>query len=374
MVWAATMVAKSGSSWFYFQRGARSLFDPDGALGGLDLYVAHPELQIGPLSLLVGAPFALLGQAGKIAAVVAMVACGVVLVVLIHGFARSVKPVTELICLLAFVPTYLVLALQVGHLDDVLALTFGTLALWAVRRNAALTTALCCAAAVDCKPWALGFAAMIFALPRDRWRVAVPVSAVAIAAAWLPFVLADPATLHAMQFQIKNSSASALRALGITDAHTPSWCRVTQLVAGVGLALLAALRKRVALVPAVVVAARLLLDPGTKGYYDVGLVLAVLVVDLLVVRVVVPWLTVLACALVVVPTHISWSVPSVAPAAGALRAVALIATLVVCVALCLRRDQSDRQTPGRARAGQRWWPGAGSNRRPTAFQAVARTS
>ncbi len=82
-------------------------------------------------------------------------------------------------------------------------------------------------------------------------------------------------------FSIDNVDDSALRALGVTTAGTPSWDRPAQLALGLTAALFALRRGRWQHVLLVVVAARLLLDPQTYPYYTSGLVLAAAVADLL---------------------------------------------------------------------------------------------
>jgi hypothetical protein len=101
-----------------------------------------------------------------------------------------------------------------------------------------------------------------------------------MAAAWLPFVLADPLTLQAGRFSIPNDASSSLRALGIAAASTPAWDRPVQLLLGIALGALAVRRGRWLVVPAVVLSVRMLLDPGAYSYYTSGLLLATVVLDL----------------------------------------------------------------------------------------------
>jgi hypothetical protein len=105
----------------------------------------------------------------------------------------------------------------------------------AIARCRTIPAALLLAASADAKPWALAFIPLLLVLPRDRWQRAVPVWLAAVAAAWLPFVLADPQTLHAGGFAIPNVASSSLRALGVTAASTPSWDRPVQLLLGAAL-------------------------------------------------------------------------------------------------------------------------------------------
>jgi hypothetical protein len=141
------------------------------------------------------------------------------------------------------------------------------------------------------KPWALAFVPLLLVLPRERWSRAVLVWVAAVAAAWLPFIVADPLTLHAGGFTIPNVASSSLRALGVTAASTPSWDRPVQVLLGVALGAVAVRRGRWLAVPAVVLAVRMLLDPGAYPYYTAGLVLATVVVDLCWRRTRWPWVS-----------------------------------------------------------------------------------
>src|SRR5206468_3095283 len=62
------------TSWRYIRIGATVLFSPQ----GLHFYALHPEVQMGPLTLVVAAPFVLLlhGVVGRGAAMVALLLLG----------------------------------------------------------------------------------------------------------------------------------------------------------------------------------------------------------------------------------------------------------------------------------------------------------
>lgn len=335
--WGATHWARAGGSWHFFTSGSRILLDPDGAIGGLHLYAAHPELQIGPLAFLVAEPFAVLpGPSSAWAAGTAMLCCGGVILAAIGSIGRSagrVLPGSFWWGAVLFLPVWAELSMQSGHLDDALALTLGVAGLWAVSRDRPILAALAVAAAADSKPWALGFGAVLLALPTRRWIAAGTVWLMGVAIAWAPFFLADARTIDAFHYQIHNSAASALRALGVASARTPSWCRSAQLAAGAALAALAAIRRAPSAVLLMVVGVRLLLDPGTHTYYDAGLVTATLLVDVLLLRRAAPWLTVGAVALVFVPQSL---LIGSAAANGQLRAGFLIIAIGTSLIAALR--------------------------------------
>jgi hypothetical protein len=100
-----------------------------------------------------------------------------------------------------------------------------------------------------------------------------------IAAAWLPFYLADPATMAAAHYTIHNMPTSALRALGVTAAQTTSWDRPAQVLLGWVLGAVAVWRRRWAAVILLGVGARIALDPGVHGYYTAGVMVGALIWD-----------------------------------------------------------------------------------------------
>ncbi|MCW2602386.1 MAG: conserved rane protein of unknown function [Pseudonocardiales bacterium] len=336
VAWGVEHAARAGGSWHFFRDGSRILLDPDGVAGGLHLYAAHPELQIGPLAFLAAAPFAAIpGSFSAWSAGAAMLACGAVILVAVGRLSRStdrILPSSYRWGAVLFLPVWAQLSVQSGHLDDALALTSGVVGLWAVTRDRPILAALAVAAAADSKPWAFGFCALLLALPARRWLLAGAVWLAGVAAAWAPFFLADGRTIDAFHYQIHNSAASALRVLGVGSARTPPWCRTAQLAVGTGLAAIVALRRAPAAVLLMVIGVRLLLDPGTHTYYDAGLVTATLLVDVLLLRRSVPWLTAGAVAMVFVPQATLLGTPA---GDGWLRAACLIVALAVGAAAAL---------------------------------------
>ncbi len=169
-----------------------------------------------------------------------------------------------------------------AHLDDVLALALTVAAVTALAAGRIGWVGPLLGAAIGAKPWAAAFLPLLWVLPGQHrraavgWAIAIPVLA------WLPFILADPGTLLATsKFTISNAKDSALRALGVTDPRTPSWCRPAQLALGLGIG---AWSIRLGQWPNVLlagVAARLLLDPGTYDYYTASVMVAALLADVM---------------------------------------------------------------------------------------------
>lgn len=285
----------SGYSWHYFTEAATLLIGqhPPGDLlmGGLHLYANYPQLQFGPLSILSGVLLLPFSDAGWFLVSWFMTLCGLAVLYLLERSVRVLRPdldlngwpaaLTMLVGGTSFVISWELLAVHFSHLDDVIALVLLAIGLFAAVERSPVLTGLCVGLAVDAKPWALACAALLLGFPlRQAWR-AIAVAAVVICAAWLPFILGDPHTLSAAaSFSITNSPASALRALGVTDATTPSWDRIAQIGVGCVLGVIAIVRRRFPAVVALGIAARIALDPSVYGYYTAGLAFGVLLWDL----------------------------------------------------------------------------------------------
>ncbi len=291
--WCVDRAPGGGIAWDFFRSGTAALFGGGGSFhppGGLDLYASNPSLQIGPLSFTVAEILRRLGPDNGVAtAEIVLAAAGVAVIAAIENLARRVRPelgeqpralrLTVLVGGAAFMVAWVDLAVGYLHLDDGLALILAVAALRAVIARRPVLAGACVGLAADAKPWALVFLAVLFLLPaRDFWRGAVATLAV-IAAAWLPFYLADPATMTAAHYTIRNMPTSALRALGVTAAQTPSWDRSAQVLLGWVLGAVAVWRRRWAAVILLGVGARIALDPGVHGYYTAGVMVGALIWD-----------------------------------------------------------------------------------------------
>lgn len=310
-------------SWHYFRQAALLLTDPHASGGGLHLYHAHPELQIGPLTAVAAWPLAAAGpRIGTALAIAVMAAAGLVVLKFVAAAFPGVTRGRLLTAGALFVPVWAELSVRAGHLDDVLALTAGAAALSVCRRRP-VTTAVLVAVATGCKPWAIAFLPLVWASGQKR-SAATLLTGALVAVPWLPFFMADPATLAATGFQIQNAADSALRALGVTDPGTPWWCRPAQAALGVAIGAIAVARGRPQHVLLAAIAARLLLDPQTYPYYTAGLLAATATADLAA-RHRFPAYSVTAIALVYLPAYL----PLGAPVTGVLRAVYCAAALSV---------------------------------------------
>jgi hypothetical protein len=296
LAWFLIMAPGGGIAWLFFVRGTAALFGEPGRFhppGGLHLYASDPYLQIGPLAFAVAEVLRHLGpDNGIVTAEIALVAAGLPAVAAIEGLARAVRPelrdrplalrLTMLIGGAAFLNAWADLAVGYTHLDDGLALLLAIGALRAAVAGRPVLAGLCAGLAADAKPWALVFLAVLLLLPPAAawWRGAVAALAV-LAAAWLPFYLADPHTMAAARFAIGNMKASALRALGVTEPRTPRWDRPAQALLGWALGAVAVCRRRWPAVIGLGVAARIALDPGVHAYYTAGMLTGALIWDVI---------------------------------------------------------------------------------------------
>jgi hypothetical protein len=263
------------------------------------LYAAAPVLQIGPLTFLA---VLVLLPAGSFVALagwqVLGAAAGLVILWLVRGLVPAWQRDAGWLALGAayFMPVWMFLAVGVAHLDDVLALLLSVAALRAARTGRGRLTGLLLGLAADAKPWAVGFAAVLLLLPGWRRRLTAAASlTAAIAAAWLPFFVADPGTSNALQYTIQNRSVSALYALGVHDPRTPPWDRPAQLALALALGAIAVRRGHWPAIPLLAVASRLVLEPGGNKYYIAGVVVGTIIWDFAGSRHAMPWWTVAAC-------------------------------------------------------------------------------
>lgn len=344
----------TGEDWRYFVLGSELLFGthrPYSPLpGGLHLYANYPDIQIGPLSLIAATPFRLLGPGGgRIAAALFGTAVAPALVFTLERAAlavwrdadRRLVQLTVLLGGLVVVQAWSPLATIYAHLDDVLVLAALVVALWAVAVRRPWLVGLTLGTGMALKPWGVVAVALVLALPRrDWWRAAGTAGAVA-AAAWLPFIVADPATLGALRPQVLTAPGSVLAVFGVPLRDAPVWVRPVQLGAGLVVAALAVARGRWGAVLLVGIAVRVALDPQVFLYYSAGLVLAALAWDLLRSPRPVPvW---------ALATFVSLDVAYVTIASPSARAVLrLVVTLVaVGVAILAPARSTDRPPPSR---------------------------
>ncbi len=286
--WAWRTWPVSGLSWHFFPTGARLLLHHS----GLSLYGDHPELQIGPLPLLLTGLLEPLPRAtGRSVALLLMTAVGPLLLLALQPLVEGRHPGRRLLLAgLLLAPAWTVLSVRWGHLDDVLAMAFAVLALRAVAERRPVLAGLLLAGAVASKPWAVAFLPLLLALPHRRPRAALAALG-GMLVAWGPFLLLGSRTLGALQPPVALARASGLHTLGVRGEIVPAWGRTVQLAGAAVAALLVALTRRWPGVLLVAVLVRLALDPQDNAYYVGSAALAAAVFDLLGTRWTVPWTT-----------------------------------------------------------------------------------
>lgn len=277
-LWAAAAAWQGMYSWHYFVTGAKVVGSP----GWVHVFSTHPELQMGPLTLI--AALGVVWGGGVVATLVAsalMLALGALVLVMVLAMQRvgsATRRATRLLVVGALLaPAWTLLAVHYGHLDDVLALVAVVGAMLALARSRPWVATLLLAAAVGFKPWAAPIAVVLLAGHRGVRLLSL--FAVLVAAPWAVFVIGDPSTLHVGSFAINVAPDSALRVFGVSADTTPVWDRPLQLVLSVVIATGVMRRGLVCAVPFVVLSTRMLLDPGTYPYYTTGLLVAALVLD-----------------------------------------------------------------------------------------------
>jgi hypothetical protein len=337
VIWTAVEILLSRThmySWHYVMTGAGALRSPT----WFDLYGRHPELQMGPLTFVVAQPFSLLTpEAGRVVAAAAMAAVGLLVAWQLRAL---VPPVTRrderrwIVLSAVFLVGWLEVAVRFGHLDDVMALLFGLLAVRCARADRLVLAAGLFGLATDFKPWALPFAVVLLMQSGGRRLVAPMVVLLAvIGAAWLPFLVLDPRTVHVTGFVIRVDPASTLHLLSLAGSSTPVWCRPAQFAVGGILALLAVRTGRWQAALLLVVAVRLLLDPATQPYYDSGLLLGSVLLDLAIARKTARLRTGVTTAVVVLlvylPSYLLVELPEVR---GVLRTLGLLGLIALAAA------------------------------------------
>ncbi|HUR18540.1 MAG TPA: hypothetical protein VMZ51_06335 [Acidimicrobiales bacterium] len=283
----------TGADWRLFVLGSEVLFGrhhPYSPLpGGLHVYANYPEVQIGPLSLLLATPFRLLGRTeGRIAASLLLTAVAPAVVYVLERAAaavwqeadRRLVGLTVLFGGLVVVQAWSPLATIYARLDDVLLLAVLSLAVWAVALRRPWLVGAALGAGMALKPWGVVALPLVLALPRRDWWRAAGLAGAVTAVAWLPFVFGDHGTLSSLRPQSLTSPASVLGLLGLPFEDSPGWVRPLQFGSALVLGAVAVARGRWGAVLLVGIALRVGLDPEVFLYYSTGLLVAALVWDL----------------------------------------------------------------------------------------------
>ena len=302
VLWFVLLARRGGIDWKFFSTGTSLLFGghppvisgitggagtagPAGLPGprppgGLHIFANYPALQMGPLSYLTAAVIR-----NVVAAEVVLQAAGLLIVYLIDRIAEIArpghdKPATLLAGGAVFLVAWSELAAAFAHLDDGLALLLAVLAVYAAVTDHPIASGIAVGLAAAAKPWALVFLPVLLINPRVIRAAAAAAGIIAVA--YAPFFIADPATMNATRFLIRNEPDSALRALGVTENYTPRWDRAAQVLLGCVLGTVAYLRKRWPAILMLAGGARIVLDPAAHSYYTPDIVTGALLLDLII--------------------------------------------------------------------------------------------
>ena len=181
---------------------------------------------------------------------------------------------------------------------------------------------------VAAKPTALPVIAMVAALTSDRLR-SLAVATAVIGVAWLPFVLAAPATLLATAWHIDVQTWSVLGAVGLSG-ESPWWVRPGQALLATSLTFLLARRGEVLPAIVAVVVGRLALEPGWFAYQGAGLVVVLCAWELAQARWRLPIATAATLVIAVEAVHLAL------PNTGLARVVLTGGLLIALVTLAVR--------------------------------------
>jgi hypothetical protein len=328
---AAGVVAGGRGDWDLFTDVARAMFGTD----GLSVFVTHPDVQTGPITLVLARMLSFTPRNGFVACTVLCAALGLVAIRCVekgrHPDRTADPQGSELTVLLGglIVVFWWAKLGGYGHLDDALVLAAAAVALLKVRQGRPLIAAVLIGLAIATKPWAVILVPLTLGAVGSPWqRLRFPLLANAVGALfWLPFFIAEPHTLKAMRPTVNVAPDSVLQLFGMSNESIPAWLRGAQLLGALGLATVAVWRGRVGGVLLVAIAFRMMTDPGTWGYYTAGFMLGALAWDLYETTSIVPTTTVIA-ALLLPPSWIvhSADVRAVLRLTACMAAIALVTT------------------------------------------------
>ena len=161
LVLFAVLARHGGYSWHYFRQAGALLFDGAAAgapAGGLHVYANYPQLQFGPVTFVAAQALRLVDPSGVIPAEAFMTAAGLFVLFCVQRVTVTLRPeladssklrVAMLVGGGAFLIGWVDLAAGYAHLDDVLALLFVTLAVWALVSELPAVAGICLALSVD---------------------------------------------------------------------------------------------------------------------------------------------------------------------------------------------------------------------------------
>lgn len=302
---AAGIVGGGRGDWNVFVDAGRDML----GTGGLGVFVRHPDVQTGPLSLLLAPVLALTPRNGFVACAVLCAVLGLVAVRCVelarHPDREEDSQGSELTTLIGGILVVFWWAKLggYGHLDDALVLAAAAGAMLSVRRNRTVVGAVLLGFAIATKPWAVILVPLTMGgVGPIRQRLRSPCIAVGLGALlWLPFLIAEPKTLQSMRPTVNIAPDSVLQLFGVTNDSIPQWLRTAQLLGALLLTAVVMWRGRPGGVILAAIAFRMMTDPGTWSYYTAGFMLGALAWDLYETRWLMPRTTLVAAVLLLPP-------------------------------------------------------------------------
>ncbi len=272
-----TWFSRSATDWTLLTGGARSLFGPM----PLSLYETNKYLQAGPPGLVAVRVVDLLPAGwGESVTHTLLAVLGWYLLWQTERWSvpkadsGTVPLKTGLRTLALGMPVLQVWAFLAGgapHLEDGLTILTFVLATRAVGQGRSKVAAIVVGLTAAWKPWGVVALPLLWGL-NDKRR-ALFIGLAIPAACWLPFLLADQSTLHAVSYGFPLQPNSTLRVLGLGASHVAPWWRSVELAGALCAASVAAIRRDWRVAFAAGCTARLLLDPAGFDYYVAGLIL-----------------------------------------------------------------------------------------------------
>jgi len=253
--------------------------------GPLHIYTSMPQMHVGPPILLLAGS---LGrwQYGAQAWAVLILLCGLVSVWAAERTALALgvdRWRVRISCTLGAALVYLgwPSLLQFMHLEDALAIALIALAAAMIaERRPWWLLAVTLGLAAGCKTWAAMTWPLLLMLDRPQRIRAAGVAVAGALVWWVPFVVADPATIRAISDVPTVMARSGLIALGMPAWHAaPDHVRLLQMLLGFCFAALAVVRGRWTAAPLAAFASRSLVEPSFFLYYGVGTLVAALLWD-----------------------------------------------------------------------------------------------
>jgi hypothetical protein len=306
--WRIRLSTPVPADWHYFLQGAHLLFhettncsyvearhafricppSPD----GLHTFAGHPNLQIGPLALILVRGLLVLGE-GPAQAIIVALSYALPAYLLWRG-TRVLGEATTVVrghtlrqadlLLLTTGPLVILswahLSSEYLHVDDMLVLLAAVLAIELRLSGHHVLMGVALGMGVASKPTALGLLPLAVGLPWRQLVRAALATLLVTAAAWGPFEVADRGTLTQAGSFIQFLHSGAPLAL-VLDRHSDlSWLRPVQLALMLIVGCVVAWRASWMAAPAAAFAVRVAMDPGDFSYYGASVVVCCVIYEI----------------------------------------------------------------------------------------------